>query len=171
MFHKSTNYVRSTLYLLVLSIIFLARPALSVEASTADLQQLEYAAIELDRDLSLVREQIENPLYIYFSMDVDSAFRLDSLSFQIDDEPAVEKTWNDNQLKALTKGAADRLDRHLLTPGKHRLTAWYTSRRGDQRGIKFDFDKSDASQTLEIRLLDDSEVTSKYQPRMEVKTW
>lgn len=135
------------------------------------LQLLKQQSLELERDLLILEEQVANPLVIYFSMDTDRKFRLDTLNVLLDGEKLVNQQFSREDLKPLRQGGAQLIYKGGIKPGKHELIAYYISDRDYQRGAKFIIEKTLQPAFLEVIIQKQESKESRLQPAMIIHEW
>lgn len=135
------------------------------------LQLLKQQALELERDLLILQEQMENPLVIYFSMQASSRFKLQSLHILIDGQVVKTHEYDSNTLQGLKKGGAQRVYAGQLAPGPHELIVYYRNNRDYQRGNKRIIHKTLKPAFLEILIRPTDSLESRSQPELLIQEW
>ena len=135
------------------------------------LQLLKQQELELERDLLILEEQVTNPLVIYFSMDTDHKFKLDSLTILLDGKKLTAKEYNAAIIKNLRRGSAQLVFKGSIAQGKHELIAYYTSNRDYQRGSKLIIEKTIQPKFLEIVIQKQDSKESRLQPELMIREW
>ncbi|WLQ16962.1 AraC family transcriptional regulator [Hahella aquimaris] len=139
-------------------------------------QSLKQKAIELNRDLFILEEDLLFPastqFVVFLSVDVGEFFQLDAVEVKIDGETVASHLYTQRQAKALYKGGMQRLHIGNLKTGEHEITAFFTgvgpNGRDYKRGATQKFEKGSDIKTLELRITDS---TKKYQPEFTVVEW
>ncbi|MBU6950494.1 AraC family transcriptional regulator [Hahella sp. HN01] len=139
-------------------------------------QSLKQKAIELNRDLFILEEDLLFPastqFVVFLSVDVGEFFQLDAVEVKIDGETVASHLYTQRQAKALYKGGMQRLHIGNLKTGEHEITAFFTGvgpdNRDYKRGATQKFEKGSDIKTLELRITDS---TKKYQPEFTVVEW
>lgn len=141
-----------------------------------DIEDLKKAALELNRDLLILEEELLFPantqVMVFLSVDVGEFFRLDAVKLHIDDELVASHLYTPRQNDALRRGGIQRLYIGNLKTGDHELTAFFTGMGPDQReykrGATVTIEKSDDPKMLELQVLDS---TANMQPEFDFKEW
>lgn len=142
----------------------------------ARIQTLKQEALELNRDLFVLEEELLFPastqVAVFMSMDIGTLFDLDSVQLKIDNVVVANYLYTERELKALVRGGVQRLHLGNLKTGKHELVAVFTGKgprwRDYRRGTTLNFDKATGPKYIELRIRD---VESKQQPEFFVKEW
>lgn len=145
-------------------------------ALTADIEQLKEAALELNRDLLILEEDLLFPastqIAVFVSVDVGYYFRLDAVKLKIDDVLVASHTYTEKQNSALERGGIQRLYLGNLKTGSHEITALFNGigpqERDYKRGATFQLNKNQKPSMLEIRITDS---TGSMQPNFDFKEW
>jgi hypothetical protein len=135
------------------------------------LQLLKQQALELERDVLILEEQLEQPLVIYFSMEMEKRFRLESLDILLDGKPLKSLEYSGATLKALRKGGAQQVYRGAIEVGEHELIAYYRNNRDYQRGAKIRFHKKTKPTFIEIIIRQQPQSESRQQPELLIRQW
>jgi len=135
------------------------------------LQQLKQEALELERDVLILEEQLENPLVIYFSMQAPRKFRLQSLHILIDGKPLKTLDYDSATRQALARGGAQRVYQGRLASGTHELIAYYSDHRDYQRGSKRQISKTLKPKFIEIVIQPQPGSESRAQPELVIREW
>ena len=139
-------------------------------------EDLKQAALELNRDLLLLEEDLLFPastqVAVYVSIDVGHYFQLDAVKLKIDDEMVASHTYSAKQNSALKRGGIQRLYVGNLKTGRHEITAFFhgygPQEREYKRGATYSLKKEQKPTMLEIRIMDS---TSSMQPEFDFKEW
>ena len=164
----------------------LAWPCLAQDPAASDdptssplslqIESLKQAALELNRDLILLEEDLLFPastqVAVFVSMDVGEYFKLDAVKLKIDDKLVASHVYSDKENSALNRGGIQRLYVGNVRSGEHEITAFFTGYGPNdieyKRAATYNFDKQQQPGMLEIRVRDASE---KLQPRFDIKEW
>lgn len=141
-----------------------------------DIEALKQAALDLNRDLLILEEDLLFPastqVAVYVSVDVGHFFRLDAVKLKIDDELVASHLYTDRQNSALIRGGIQRLYLGNLKTGSHEVTAFFEGmgphEREYKRGATYQLDKDQTPTMLEIRIMDSTEA---LQPKFDFKEW
>lgn len=159
---------QTTMAALLIAALALTAPALA-ETPGADLQDVRRAFVELQRDLSILEEDLLYPassqVAVYLSMDVGEFFQLDAVTVKLNGKDVAHHLYTERQADALSRGGVHKLYLGNLKEGDHRLTAVFTGRGPDgreyRRGATVEFAKSFEPTFIELAIRD-SELN--YQP-------
>lgn len=146
------------------------------QALSADVESLKKSALQLNRDLLILEEELLFPantqITVFLSLDVGEYFALDAVKLSIDDKLVASHLYTERQHDALKRGGIQRLYIGNLKTGSHTLSAIFTGygpeNREYKRGATITVDKDDDPKMLELRIMDK---TSKMQPDFEFKEW
>ncbi len=141
-----------------------------------DVQDLKQLAVELNRDLFLLEEELLFPastqVAIFVSMDVGEFFALDSIELKLNDENVTNYLYTEREVSALHKGGVQRLYVGNLRMGQHELVAVFTGagphERDYRRGATLVFEKGIGPKYIELTI---SDRETKLQPEFVVKEW
>ena len=148
----------------------------TVSPLSEEVESLKKAALELNRDLLILEEELLFPastqVVIFVSMDVGEFFKLDSLKVSIDDKLVASHLYTARQNYAMIKGGIQRLYMGNLKNGDHEITAIFTGMGPDdreyKRGATMVLDKDDDAKMIELMIRDSSK---NMQPEFEFKEW
>lgn len=132
------------------------------------LQTLKQQSLALDRDLLMLEEKITQPVSIYLTQNTDTRFVLEKMVLTLGDSINIAHQYTDQQRKALARGAAQLLYSGGLPNGKYQLITYYSSNKGHQGGVEFEFVKSNASRVFELRLQKEQTKESRLRPTLLV---
>ena len=175
-------------YLLMLSLAFTQvsyGEALSVTTNRVeeqpvetpiDVEVLKKSALELNRDLLILEEELLFPantqLSVFLSIDTGTFFSLDSVKVTVDDTLVVSHLYTVRQQNSLSKGGVQRLYVGNLKSGEHEVTAIFNGvgpdKREYRRGATLTIEKDDDPLMLELKVIDS---TANMQPQFEIKEW
>ena len=140
------------------------------------IQSLKQEAMELNRDLLVLEEELLFPastqMAVFVSMDIGTLFDLDSVQLKLDDSVVTNYLYTEREAQALHRGGVQRLYMGNLRAGKHELVAVFTGKgprwRDYRRGTTLTFDKSTDPKYIELQIKDE---TRGQQPEFRVKEW
>lgn len=143
---------------------------------SSDIEALKQAALELNRDLLILEEDLLFPastqVAVYVSVDVGHFFRLDAVKLKIDDVLVASHLYTERQNSALSRGGIQRLYLGNLKTGTHEITAFFEGmgphEREYKRGATYSLEKDQSPTMLEIRIMDSTEA---LQPKFDFKEW
>jgi hypothetical protein len=154
-----------------------AEPALSsTRALDEEIQSLKTDAVELNRDLFRLEEELLFPantqVAVFLSMDVGEFFALDTVELRIDNKQVSKHLYTPREAEALLKGGVQRLFLGNLRVGGHELVALFNGKGPNgqdySRGAQLKFEKSVGAKYLELKI---SDRQVKRQPEFEIKDW
>jgi hypothetical protein len=139
-------------------------------------QNLKTAALELNRDLLILEEELLFPantqVVVFVSVDTGKFFQLDAVELRINDELVASHLYTERQNDALSRGGVQRLYIGNLKSGPHELTAFFTGIGPDNREYKraatTTLEKGQEPKLLELRIQD---ATANMQPEFNFKEW
>ncbi|MFO7286860.1 MAG: AraC family transcriptional regulator [Gammaproteobacteria bacterium] len=154
------------------------RPSDAAEFRTLDeeVQHLKKLAVDLNRDLFLLEEELLFPsstqVAVFVSMDVGEFFALDSVELEIDGKTVANYLYTEREIDALHRGGVHRLYAGNVRAGEHELVAFFTGRgphgRDYRRGATLTFEKGIGPKYIELRI---SDRESRLQPEFVVEEW
>ncbi len=154
------------------------KPSVAAEqkALNAQVQDIKKQALELNRDLFALEEELLFPantqVSVFVSMDVGQFFALDAVQIKLDDKIVANYLYTARQVDALQRGGVQRLYVGNVKGGNHELVAVFTGRgpqnRDYRRATTIKFDKDDQAKYIELKIVD---ATSNYEPEFQVKEW
>ena len=141
-----------------------------------DVQDLKKQALDLNRDLFLLEEELLFPsntqTAVFVSMDVGEFFGLDSVELKIDNKDVANYLYTERESEALLKGGVQRLFIGNLKAGEHELVAVFTGQgphtRDYRRAASLVFEKGIGPKYIELTI---SDRETKQQPEFLVKEW
>ncbi len=141
-----------------------------------EVEDLKKAALELNRDLLILEEELLFPansqIVVFVSLDVGKYFALDSVKLLIDDKLIASHLYTRRQNAALTLGGIQRLYLGNLKSGEHEVTAFFVGMGPDnreyKRGATIIINKDDDPKLLELKVRDSS---ANMQPEFEFEEW
>jgi hypothetical protein len=156
----------------------LVTTALAEESRTLDqeVQDLKKLAVDLNRDLFLLEEELLFPantqVAVFVSMDVGEFFDLDSIEIELDGKDVTNYLYTEREVEALHRGGVQRLYVGNFRAGEHELVAMFTGggphERDYRRGATVVFEKGIGPKYIELVI---SDRESKLQPEFVVKEW
>ena len=141
-----------------------------------EVQDLKKLAVDLNRDLFLLEEELLFPantqVAVFVSMDVGEFFGLDSVELRLDGEDVSSYLYTDREVSALHRGGVQRLFVGNLRAGEHELVAVFTGEgpheRDYRRGASLVFEKGIGPKYIELTI---SDREARLQPEFVVKEW
>ena len=141
-----------------------------------DVEALKKSALELNRDLLILEEELLFPantqLSVFLSIDTGTFFSLDSVKLTVDDVLVASHLYTVRQQDSLGKGGVQRLYVGNLKSGEHEVTAIFhgvgPDKREYKRGATLKIEKDDDPLMLELKVIDS---TANMQPEFEIKEW
>jgi len=156
----------------------LAAANTSRQARTLDeeVQDLKKLAVDLNRDLFLLEEELLFPantqVAIFVSMDVGEFFALDSVEIKLDDKDVANYLYTEREAEALVRGGVQRIYIGNIRAGEHEVVAVFTGEgthtRDYRRGTSVVFEKGIGPKYIELKITDRE---NKLQPEFVVKEW
>jgi hypothetical protein len=148
------------------------------EARTLDeeVQDLKKLAVDLNRDLFLLEEELLFPsstqVAVFVSMDVGEFFGLDSVEIKLDNKDVTNYLYTEREVDALIRGGVQRIYVGNLKTGEHELVAVFTGEgphvRDYRRGASLNFEKGIGPKYIELTI---SDRENKLQPEFVVREW
>lgn len=140
------------------------------------LQALKKEALALNRDLFLLKEELQFPantqVAVFLSLDVGNFFDLDAVNVKLNGKVVANHLYTEKQLDALKRGGIQKLHLGNLKTGEHELVAVFTGRgpkgRDYRRATSHNFSKSSSAKYLELKVVDSAKLN---QPEFSVKDW
>jgi hypothetical protein len=140
------------------------------------IQSLKQEAMELNRDLLVLEEELLFPagtqVAVFVSVDIGTLFDLDSVQLKLDDSVVTNYLYTEREAQALHRGGVQRLYMGNLKTGKHELVAVFTGKgprwRDYRRGTTLTFEKGTDPKYIELQIRDE---TRGQQPEFRVKEW
>lgn len=150
--------------------------ALDAKPLSSQVEDLKKAALELNRDLLILEEELLFPastqIAIFLSVDVGKYFKLDSVKILIDDKLTASHLYTKRQNRALSLGGLQRIYLGNIKSGEHEVTAFFVGigpdNREYKRGATIIVDKDDEPKMLELQVRDSS---ASMQPEFKFKEW
>lgn len=143
---------------------------------SAQVEDLKQAALELNRDLLILEEDLLFPastqIAVYVSVDVGDYFQLDAVKLKVDDKLVASHVYSEKQNSALVRGGIQRLYIGNLKTGAHEITAFFhgygPQNREYKRAATYTLRKDQNPKMLELRIMDS---TASMQPEFDFKEW
>jgi hypothetical protein len=163
--------------LLVIGMATLATQANAEESTIAtELENIKSQVLKLNRDLFILEEDLLFPastqIAVFVSVDVGRFMTLDSVELKINDDNVTGTLYTERQRKALEQGGIQRVYLGNLKMGQHQLTAIFTGTdtegRAVQRAVSHNFEKTDETIMIELKLEDNE---SNYRADVKVEQW
>ncbi len=153
-----------------------AAPAKPAETLDGRIQDLKTEALQLNRDLMVLEEELLFPantqVAVFVSLDVGKLFALDSVQVKLDDKEVANYLYTPAEVASLVRGGVQRLYLGNLRAGQHELVAYFVGKgphdRDYRRGTTLKFDKGADAKYIELQIKDS---TGKLQPEFSVKVW
>jgi len=150
--------------------------ATDTRALDEEIQSIKTDAIALNRDLSILEEELLFPantqVAVFLSMDVGDFFALDSVELRLDDKQVTKHLYTPREAEALLKGGVQRLYLGNLKVGNHEIVALFTGKGPNgqdySRGASLKFEKSIGAKYLELKI---SDRQARRQPEFEIRDW
>jgi len=169
-------------YILVICLLLLPLLAEAESASTTQtslddqVQDLKKTALELNRDLFLLEEELLFPsntqVSVFLSMDVGDFFTLDSVKLTIDKKEVAYYLYTEREAEALVRGGVQRLHIGNLRTGEHEVVAIFTGKGPHDRDYKSSttvkITKDLDPKYVELKIVDK---TGNFQPEFTIKEW
>jgi len=141
-----------------------------------EVQDLKKLAVDLNRDLFLLEEELLFPantqVAIFVSMDVGEFFALDSVEVLLDDKNVSNYLYTEREVDALIRGGVQRVYVGNVRAGEHELVAFFTGAgphdRDYRRGASLTFDKGIGPKYIELTISDSENA---LQPEFVVREW
>ncbi|WP_228768349.1 AraC family transcriptional regulator [Shewanella sp. TC10] len=145
-------------------------------AVASELEDIKSQVIKLNRDLFILEEDLLFPastqVAVFVSVDIGRFFTLDSVELKINSENVAGFLYTQRQRRALEKGGIQKVYMGNLKTGQHQLTAIFTGvdaeGRPVQRAVNHEFEKTDETVMLELKLEDNA---SSYRADVKVEEW
>jgi hypothetical protein len=153
-----------------------AQEAAKFRTLDEDVQDLKKLAVDLNRDLFLLEEELLFPantqVAVFVSMDVGEFFGLDSVQVELDGKDVTNYLYTEREVDALVRGGVQRLYVGNVRAGEHELVAVFTGRgphdRDYRRGASLKFQKGIGPKYIELTI---SDREASMQPEFLVKEW
>lgn len=141
-----------------------------------EMQALKEQVLEINRDLFILEEDLLFPsstqVNVFVSFDAKEYFDLDGVTLKVDDRPISNHLYTKRELKALERGAVQRLFTGNIPTGDHEVVAIVTGvgpeGRDYRRAIALDFEKTSGTKYIELKIIGDD---LRKQPIFQLKEW
>ena len=141
-----------------------------------EMQQLKEKILQVNRDLFILEEDLLFPsstqVNVFVSYDALEYFQLDGVTLKINDRPISNHLYTERELKAMNRGAVQRLFTGNLPVGEHELVAIVTGvgpeGRDYKRAVSIAFEKSSGTKYIELKIEGDD---LRKQPGFRLKQW
>ena len=148
----------------------------SRESLDTQMQDLKKAVLAINRDLLILEEDLlfpSNTQYnVFVSYDSEPYFSIDGITLKLDDKSVSNFLYTERDIKALKRGAVQRLHVGNLPTGKHELVAVITGQgpegRAFRRAVDIDFSKHNSTKYIELKIQGDDK---RKQPTFHFKEW
>ena len=142
----------------------------------AQLQALKKEALALNRDLFILKEELQFPantqVAVFLSVDAGEFFSLDAVNVKLDNKEIANHLYTAKQTDALKRGGIQKLYLGNIKAGEHELVSVFTGRgpkgRDFRRAASLSFDKSSGAKYLELQIVDSDKSN---QPEFVIKEW
>lgn len=146
------------------------------ETLQQEMQSLKEKILQVNRDLFILEEDLLFPsstqVNVFVSFDALEYFQLDGVTLKINDLPISNHLYTERELKAMDRGAVQRLFTGNLPVGEHELVALVTGvgpeGRDYKRAVSLDFEKSSGTKYIELKIEGDD---LRKQPGFRLKQW
>jgi hypothetical protein len=170
------SIVSTLLFSLIVSSAQLAHASEDFRALDEETQSLKNSVLDLNRELSLLEEEMLYPgnsqVAVFVSMDVGEFFDLDSVELTLDGKNISNHLYTQGEVIALHRGGVHKIYLGNLRSGDHELVAIFTGvgphGRDYRRGAQLNFDKVMGSKYVELVISDNAQ---KLQPEFIVREW
>jgi hypothetical protein len=141
-----------------------------------DMQSLKEKVLQVNRDLFVLEEDLLYPsstqVNVFVSFDALPYFQLDGVTLKINDRPISNHLYTERELKAMNRGAVQRLFTGNLPTGEHELVAIVTGigpeGRDYKRAVSIEFEKTSGTKYIELKIEGDN---LRQQPTFRLKQW
>jgi hypothetical protein len=141
-----------------------------------EMQSLKDKVLQVNRDLFVLEEDLLYPsstqINVFVSADSLPYFQLDGVTLKINDRAVGNHLYTERELKAMNRGAVQRLFTGNLPVGEHELVAIITGvgpeGRDYKRAVSIDFEKSSGTKYIELKIEGDNQ---RQQPTFRLKQW
>lgn len=141
-----------------------------------EMQDLKEKLLQVNRDLFILEEDLLFPsstqVNVFVSYDALEYFQLDGVTLKINDRPISNHLYTERELKAMNRGAVQRLFTGNLPVGEHELVAVVTGvgpeGRDYKRAVSLAFEKTSGTKYIELKIEGDD---LRKQPGFRLKQW
>lgn len=175
--NKLINLTRHSYVLaaIALWLVFSSFQSLHADAYEEKLQVLKKQVLELNRDLTILEEELLYPstqLSLFLSLDVGSYIRLVDVNLILDDKHIGYHFYTDEEFESLRKGAVHKLYTGNIISGDHQLKIIITGYGPDGSAYKkeaqYSFNKDTDRKFIELKIVDNLNET---EHEFEFKEW
>lgn len=145
------------------------------EGLSARIQSIKEGVLNLNRDLSLLEEELKyasSQASFYLSVDAGTPIRLVDVNLSLDGNHIGYHFYSEQEFQALSQGGIQRLYNGNIESGRHTLEATITGYNPDgkdfRRTTEYEFTKGPARKRIELRVLDDIDG---QQHRFDFREW
>jgi|GEM_PF-264492 len=146
------------------------------ESLGSQMQDLKNAILSINRDLLILEEDLlfpSNTQYnVFVSYDAEPYFSVDGITLKLNDKPVSNFLYTERDIKALKRGAVQRLHVGNLPTGDHELVAVVTGQgpegRTFRRAIDIGFSKHSNTKYIELQIQGNDK---SKQPTFHFKEW
>ncbi len=146
------------------------------ETMQQEMQQLKEKILQVNRDLFILEEDLLFPsstqVNVFVSFDALEYFQLDGVTLKLNDRAISNHLYTERELKAMNRGAVQRLFTGNLPVGEHELVAIVTGLgpegRDYRRAVSMAFEKSSGTKYIELKIEGDD---LRKQPDFRLKQW
>jgi len=151
-------------------------PAPDKKSMQQEMQSLKDKVLQVNRDLFVLEEDLLYPsstqINVFVSADSLPYFQLDGVTLKINDRAVGNHLYTERELKAMNRGAVQRLFTGNLPTGEHELVAIVTGvgpeGRDYKRAVSIEFEKSSGTKYVELKIEGDNQ---RQQPTFRLKQW
>ncbi len=141
-----------------------------------DMQSLKEKVLNVNRDLFILEEDLLYPsstqVNVFVSFDALPYFQLDGVTLKINDRAISNHLYTEREIKAMNRGAVQRLFTGNLPTGEHELVALITGvgpeGRDYKRAVAIQFEKTSGTKYIELKIEGDN---LRQQPTFSLKQW
>jgi len=152
------------------------KPAPTKKSMQEDMENLKDKVLKVNRDLFVLEEDLLYPsstqINVFVAYDALPYFQLDGVNLKINNRPVSSHLYTERELKALNRGAVQRLYTGNLPVGEHELVAVITGvgpkGRDYKRAVSIEFKKDSGTKYIELQIEGDN---ASEQPTFRLKQW
>ncbi len=141
-----------------------------------EMQSLKDKVLQVNRDLFMLEEDLLYPsstqVNVFVAFDALPYFKLDGITLKINDRPVGNHLYTEREVKALNRGAVQRLFTGNLPAGEHELVAIVTGvgpeGRDYKRAVSIEFEKTSGTKYVQLIIEGDN---LRQQPTFRLKQW
>lgn len=151
-------------------------PAPERKSMQQEMQSLKEKVLQVNRDLFVLEEDLLYPsstqVNVFVSCDALPYFQLDGVTVKINDRAVGNHLYTERELKAMNRGAVQRLFTGNLPVGEHELVAIVSGvgpeGRDYKRAVSIEFEKASGTKYIELKIEGDNQ---RQQPTFRLKQW